>query len=409
MREKGNRKAPPVTLSIDRSQNQEHVTVAVDDAHEPFVSFEVEPGTRKVVLGVNPKADVEVLNAMSGEPIVSKVRKDEKDEEGLRNWAVVDGKLKVWLPNGNAVELDIMDEPGPFTPKEDVFEVLGQPHLIFAIALGIKLGKHTLLSGPTGIAKTTAYRWFAKTLNYNLVVAPIARGTESSHLIGEYLPSDEAGNFDWTDGPVTQATRLSQDHPTLLVLDEINRIGNIAELARVYSLLDDQRFLELKEKRNSGNADDVERVHAGRLYIGATSNPSDDEHADYIGVQDLDPALNSRFTLQPPLGYPLPEIEAAALAKRVDGLQLKDAEKLVATAKRIREAETVRFPISFRELEAWALTLPFFGWKQAAEISVVSKAAQMYQKDIRNLVQLQVRESQAEAQREAAATKNPTP
>jgi len=390
MREKGHRRgAKNISLSIDKTPNHETAIITSEDTGETLLHLEIEPSTHRLIVAVKDGAPVEVTNAATGEIIVQRATAGDKDPEGLRTWSISDDGLtfKCWLPNGNAIELPIEESPGEFTPTEFVPEVLGQPELIFAIALGIKLKKHTLLTGPTGIAKTTAYRWMAKTLNYNLILMPVARGTESAHMVGEYMPADDAGHFAWTDGPVTQAARLSATHKTLLVFDEVNRIGNIAEFARVYSLLDDTRMLELKEKRTG---DTIERIYAEELYVGATSNPSDSEGGgDYIGVQDLDPALNSRFGLQPPLAYPQPEIEAAALMKRVPGLQKREADAMVATAKRIREATNVRFPISFRELVAWAETLPFFGWKQAAEISVISKAAASYRPDLRQLIQLQ--------------------
>lgn len=389
LKEKGHRRgAKRTTLEVGKSPDHERGHILVESSGEELLSFEVEPVTGRLIVGVAPEAPVMVVDGVSKAPIIARAEGTEKDPEGLRSWSIDEekGVFKCWLPNGMAVELPIVEEPGPFTPQGHVHEVLGQPELIFAIALGIKLGKHTLLSGPTGIAKTTAYRWIAQQLNYNLVLCPIARGTEAAHMVGEYLPVDEAGRFEWTDGPVTTAVRASQDHPTLLLFDEVNRIGNIAEFSRVYSLLDDTRMLELKEKRDSEGREEV--LTAGDLFVGATSNPSDDERADYVGVQDLDPALNSRFALQPKLAYPPAEVEIKALMGRVEGLQEREATAMVECANRIREATNVRFPMSFRELEAWALTLPFFGWKQSAEISMISKAAAMYRADLRGLIVL---------------------
>src|SRR5690606_32140978 len=127
----------------------------------------------------------------------------------------------------------------PLTPKGS-YEIMGQPEMLFALCLAIKHKKHSLLTGPTGIAKTSMYRWLAEQLGYNLVIMQIARGTQDRHLLGEYAPAGP-GTFEWMDGPVTKAARLSNDHPTILLFDELNRIGNVAEFSRVYSLLDDTR------------------------------------------------------------------------------------------------------------------------------------------------------------------------
>jgi len=266
-----------------------------------------------------------------------------------------------------------------------VFEVVGQAQMLFTLALGIKMKKHTLLTGPTGIAKTTCYRWLAKQLNYNFIIQPISRGTQDRHLVGEYAPAGP-GDFRWMDGPTTKAARLSLEHPTILMYDELNRIGNVAEFSRVYSLLDDTRMLELPERRQPDGS--IEVIRSGELYIGATANPADDDSADYVGVKELDPAFVSRFPFQPRLGYPAVDIEAKALCDRVEHLDASTAKKMVQAAKRIRESTEIRFPISFRELEAWALAIPFHGFADAAEIGVISKAPAVFRPDIRNLLQL---------------------
>lgn len=370
-----------VGFDLKRQPGNAAAVLSSVDTGEELVTLRVEPITRKLVVEVNEDGPVEAINR-KGAPVVGTAG---SGSQGV-TWEVKGGKFKAWLKNRNAVELPIADKPGPYTPKEEIPAPLGQAEMVFAVAMAIKLGKHSLLTGPTGTAKTTTYRWIAKQLNYNLVIMPISRGTEAAHLVGEYLPVDEAGRFDWTYGPVSVAAKLSESHPTLLVFDEVNRIGNIAELARIYSLLDDTRMLEIKEKRNADGT--VEMLRAGQLYVGATSNPSDSDNADYLGVQDLDPALSSRFTFQPQVGYPPEDIEAIALVQRVPGLRLEEAGKMVTCANRIRKAENVRFPISFRELEAWALALPFYGWKAAAEVAVVTKANPDYHASIRDLVKL---------------------
>jgi MoxR-like ATPase len=386
----GRRGVPALPLEITRHPGNQTASIKNTETGEEILAIEVEAITRKVkvLVSANPSAVIaELTDGIKTSPLPGKATPQEKSSD--RSWSN-DGKVfRAWLPNGNAVEIPVAPAPGPYTPSEEVHEVLGQPELIFAVAFAILKGKHFLLSGPTGVAKTTIVRWLAKQLNYNLVIMPISRSTEAGHLVGEYLPVDEAGKFEWTYGPVSTAAKLSATHPTILLLDEINRIGNIQELARIYSLLDDTRMLEMKEKRNADGT--IEMLKAGNLFVGATSNPSDAETADYIGVTELDPALNSRFSIQPRISYPAPEIEAKALESRVEGFGFNEALRMVEVANRIRQAEDVRFPISFRELEAWALALPYYGWKQAAEVAVVSKAGADYRPSIRDYIALKPR------------------
>lgn len=378
-----------VTFRTTKPNGDDYLEISHGDTGERLLVLDVEEQTRKLVVNAIPGAEGIVVKTASGEilNVAPSIQPEFLDVEGLRSWKSENGTFTCWLPNGKYIELPVADEPGPFTPFDEVHEVLGQPELIFAIAFGIKHGKHSFMTGPTGTAKTTAYRWLAKQLNYNLVIQPIARGTESSHMVGEYLPAGEAGNFDWTDGPVTEATRASQSHPTILLFDEINRIGNIAEFARIYSLLDDTRMLEIKERR--GASGDVERIDAGQLYVGATSNPSDSQHEDYLGVQDMDPALNSRFGVQYEVRYPKEEVEIKALMLRVDGLAEDTAKKMVEAATQVRGAMEIRFPVSFRELEVWARAMPYYGYRDAAEIAVITKAPSDYRGAIREMLALQ--------------------
>lgn len=352
-----------------------------DGREEPLVVVSAKGGG-KIGLKIpqdHPDIEIEGLDGL-GQAWVPPLDEDGKPltaaGDDLRNWELVkDGKLeylRVTHPTTKQeVRLAVEPKPGPKTPTEGVYEILGQPEMVFSVAYALANGKHSLLTGPTGTGKTTIYRWFAHILNRNYVTCPIARGTEGAHLVGEYMPTG-AALFEWMDGPVTEAGRLAQDHPTILVLDELNRIGNIAELARIYSVLDDTKMLELKERRTKEGF--VERIDMTGLVIGATSNPSDDERADYVGVQDMDPALISRFPIQPTVDYPSVPVEVEALLGRVPDLDRQKALQMCHAAKRIREAEEIRFPMSFRELVAWAEAEPLFGMEDAARVTVVNKA-----------------------------------
>lgn len=404
-----------VNLTIDKPDRDERMTITHGDSNEMILELTIEKKTRNVVVDVKDVSSV-VVTGKVGTPVKKIPTPPAKKD---RNWVIEDemkevstgkkGKgaerdeeqfelvptgrkvLTVWKPGqrNKEVQLPVADQPGEYTPKgtdeHPIYEILGQGDMLFALAVGIKERKHVLLEGPTGIAKTSAVRWLASLLNYNLIVQPIARGTQDRHLTGEYAPAGP-GDFRWMDGPTTRAARASQDHPTILLYDELNRIGNVAEFARVYQLIDDTRTLELPERRTEKG--EVEKIKAGELYVMATANPVEDDGADYVGVKELDPAFVSRFPIKPPLAYPEAAIEARALADRVPSLDEKTAKKMVECAKKIRESQEVRFPISFRELEAWGILLQYHAWKDAAEQAVVSKASPMFRPDIRNLLTL---------------------
>lgn len=296
------------------------------------------------------------------------------------NWrGEKDGVIFTNPISGQSLKLPKADQSNPhaiYVPK-GVPQIYGQPDMIFSLTMGMHYGVNTLLSGPTGTGKTTAYAFLAQTLGYNFIRVQIDPKTEGAALVGEYLPAG-TGTFEWCDGPITEAVRLSQHHPTIFILDEISRIGNVAELARIYSLLDDARELYLPERKHEQGQ--TERIKAGVLFIGATMNPAHDEKADYIGVRELDPALMSRFSFAPEVGYPKPEIEIKTLKERVPGLSLAQATRMVKIGNAIRTSAEIHYPFSFRELVAWAQAIPFYDFQTAAKVSFIKKAHPVYQK-----------------------------
>lgn len=369
-----------VKLNLQKTTRNKSIALMNVETTEKILEVSSAGGQMAVAINDSVAEQVSMGSIMSPETIKP------ADREKLRNWRT-EGKTMIFNnpKQGYELELAMAAKPGSMCPEHEVSDILGQPDMTFAVAFALKTGRHSMLVGPTGTGKTSTYRWFAKQLGWNFVLAPIARGTESSHLVGDYLPVGQA-LFEWMDGPVTEAIRLSQQGPTILVFDEINRIGNIAELSRIYSVLDDTRMLELKEKRDSKGI--AERLEVGELYIGATANPSDDESADYMGVQDLDPALSSRFSLQPTVSYPPVEVELEALIDRVPGIDKSVALKMVSAAKRIRDAADIRFPISFRELENWAVGYEAFGYDGAARVAVINKAPRIFHQSIENLLKV---------------------
>jgi MoxR-like ATPase len=387
-------------VTIDRRTDGYGIDLYVGDkkGSPAFTVTSPESGRVAIEVGDSSKVDLVGARLTTGDTDVPKRQQkndlpyEQEVPQGLkRNWKVKDGRVYFWF-DGREVSLEQWS-PSPLTPT-NVPEVWGQEELLFNLAVSFKLGTHTMLTGPTGTGKTTVYKFMASILGWDLVQLQVSRGTEAAHIVGEYLPAESAGEFRWVDGPLTQAVRNSQVRPTIFVFDEMSRIGNQAELARVYSVLDGSRALELPETGVEVSEDGqrvVERIEAGRLYVGATSNPADEEEGtagggDYIGVQELDPALRSRF-IMPKVDYMPAQIEAKALVTRVAGLTLDVAEKIVSAANSVRQAAEISFPWSMRESMAMANLLPYHTVERAAEIAVVDKANPDFRVGIRSAVQ----------------------
>lgn len=376
-----------VKLDLLKHPRNKSLTLVFEESKEKIL--EVSATNGKLNVGVDHgTVTVSGLGASQPQAAGSNVSPLPADLDAMRNWKTEGDRMEVYHPaTGIFVELPILPVAAPQAPSREEPDILGQPEMTFAVAYAMHKRKNSMLVGPTGTGKTSTYRWYAQKLGYNFVICPIARGTEASHMVGDYMPVGQA-LFEWMDGPVTEAIRLSQQGPTFLVFDEINRIGNIAEFARVYSVLDDTRVLKIPERRDANAVAEV--LEVGDLFIGATANPSDDEMADYVGVQDIDPALSSRFGIQPDVKYPPPEVELEALLQRVgDEADRAMAHKMVVVANRIREAPEVRFPISFRELHNWLEATPVFGYMDAAKVCVINKAPRTFHTSIENIIRMQ--------------------
>lgn len=379
-------------LKPEGYSRDEHLTIRLgDDSEVDLMKFEIEPDTK--ALKVTPLVDDPSMLKIVGATLDGGSRTSFTPQGGSkipRSWAYREDEdtgdrfFDVHY-KGRTISVPALPDKGPATPT-GAFEIYGQDLVLFSLAAGFVKERHTMLTGPTNTGKTSIYTWVAQMLGWNIVIMPVTPSTEAAHLVGEYLP-DGSGKFSWTDGPVTRAARLSQDRPTILVFDELTRIGRVAELARIYSLLDDRRELVLDEKRDENG--EAEVIKAGQLFIGATANPPDDEGADYVGVVELDPALVRRFGIQPHVTYPDAAIEVGALQERVPGLSQKDARAMVQSANRIRSSANVRFPIGMSQLIVWGQMLPYFDYNDAAEIAVVQHAPPIYRADIRNLLKLQ--------------------
>lgn len=367
--------------------------VCDNDGGDTIAYIRADKDSGKFILRPAPGAIVDTSGVGAGQ--FKSAEYDHTPEKGEinvpRNWKIDGERMVIWNPQNDAeIVLDRASAPGERTPS-GVPEIYGQPELLFEVAMGISLGQNVLLSGPTGTGKTTVLAWFAQQLNYNLVPVAITPKTEAAHLVGEYLPGPEAGSFPFIYGPVAVATRLSQTHPTILVLDELSRIGNVAETAGILPLLDGQRRLEIPQHPNATSGE-PEVLVAGDLVVTATMNPADSDDdevggGDYIGVTELDPALSSRFAFHPPVGYPPEDVEAAVLADRT-GVPSGVALSMVQAINKIRHAAHIRFPVSFRELEGWARAYPYVGYARGAEIAVTRKAHPSFRTAIAGILNL---------------------
>jgi len=244
------------------------------------------------------------------------------------------------------------------------------------------LGRHnTIVFGPTGCGKTASIEWLTKLLNWNLVIVSITPGSNEDTMVGTQMPAAHettgAPTVEWVDRQIARAVRVSHGRPTVLLIDEINRIRDVNEYACMMSLLDSTQRLTLPTG---------ETVDKGDLVVIATANPPD----EYIGTNELDPAFENRLPWTPRIDYPSIMDEAEALVGRVPTISNGAATTMATIASRIRAAAEIMHPIGFRSLLmcAQSVSSGFFTWAEAADRTLVAKFPKDEQQSVLNIVSM---------------------
>lgn len=191
----------------------------------------------------------------------------------------------------------------------------------FYLVRNIRKKIPTLLTGPTGTAKTKAAFLLAKKLGLDLSVHDMGSMQDAiSGLLGVHRLVDGNSVFDLAP------FALDIQKSGILLLDELSRApagsNNI-----LFPCLDDRKKLPLA----FASSDQDREIDVGsRLSFLATANIG----SEYTGTQELDLALSSRFEIIE-LPYLSPEIESRLLVK-MTGVDKTSADKIAGVADAIR-------------------------------------------------------------------------
>ena len=232
------------------------------------------------------------------------------------------------------------------------------------VAAAWSQGWDVALLGPTGVGKTALIRHLCRETNRAYRRFPCEEATDSSSLIGKpWLQVDEKGKqyMEFIRGIAYDA--VLYDHT--LVLDEWNLAHPDVQMALNPLFRCDEG--QLIVTGNQGEM--VQRGEQFRMF--ATGNPG-----TYAGVKAWNPAALSRFDMVIWMTY-LPFDDEVRLLTDQTPIQKPIAEAMVKAATLCREAvadNTLRFPMSFRELRNWATMAPVFGIADAASDTVIGKA-----------------------------------
>ena len=267
----------------------------------------------------------------------------------------------------------------PTSPSPGAFPLIGQDDYLYDIMFGLRERKHMAIFGDTGCGKTASIEWLTALLNWNLVIVSITPGSNEDSFIGTQLPAAHevtgAPTVAWVDRMIASAVRMSHERPTVVLLDEINRIRDVNEYASLMPLLDGTARLTLATG---------ETIDKGDLVLVATANPPQ----EYVGTNELDPAFENRLPWTPSITYPAFGDEALALLSRVPALDAAVARGMAEVVSKIRKAGEITHPVGFRTLLMWAeaMVSGCYTWSESAERALVAKFPEDERQPVRNIL-----------------------
>lgn len=186
--------------------------------------------------------------------------------------------------------------------RDDVAEFISangeKPDITTEIEERRESGKlpHFCISGPTGCGKTTLGEDIACDMDAVVIEIHCHEGLRPSNLLG--MPTYVGDETWWIDGPVPKALLSSQEQPTVVILDEVNRTSSRV-LGVLMSMLDHQCRVTLDGRGG-------ETVHGDPMNLIVFSTMNEGEgyvvnsidtaqkrrlgnkyYTDYIGMSDI--------------------------------------------------------------------------------------------------------------------------
>ena len=213
-------------------------------------------------------------------------------------------------------------------------KVVGQDNLRESLLIGLLAGGHVLIESVPGLAKTTAARVIAESIDGRF---------RRIQCTPDLLPSDIIGTQVYESATNSFATQLGPVHANIVLLDEINRSSAKTQSA----------MLEAMEERQTTIAGTVYPIPEPFLVI-ATQNPVDQE-----GTYSLSEAQTDRFLLKDIVGYPSPEQEVEVMLRMDAGIYDKErrSRPVIGLADVRRLQAVVRTVHMDRELMHYASRL----------------------------------------------------
>ncbi|MEB3030008.1 CbbQ/NirQ/NorQ/GpvN family protein [[Mycobacterium] nativiensis] len=175
-----------------------------------------------------------------------------------------------------------------------------------------------MLTGPTGCGKTRLVEHMGLLLGRPVITISCHDDLTSSDLVGRFMVA--GGDVRWTDGPLTKAVKAG----AICYLDEVVEARHDS-LAILHSLTDHRRSLYLDRAGEVVTAPET-------FMLVCSYNP-----AYRSSLKELKPSFRQRFATLA-MDYLPPDREAAVIVAET-GIALSVAERLVACADALRNAD----------------------------------------------------------------------
>lgn len=263
--------------------------------------------------------------------------------------------------------VDEMDELDRYyIPKYDQNWIVdeGMKQFWEDLAIGIQDNEPVYIGGPTGCGKTEGVCMLAAALRQPVRRIQMNRDFRVAEFTGQRtLETDDSGQqvTGWKDGVFTEALRRGW----WILLDEFDQ-------AAPDVLMKFQSVLEGKPLALTENFGEIVEPHESfRIIATANTFGHGDDTGLYAGAKIMNEATLDRFGVVIKANYPSEKTEIKVLIGK-GGIKPEDAAKMVACARKIREAnakEECSCTFSTRRLISWA--------RKAKRYSNVTRAAQV--------------------------------
>ncbi len=193
--------------------------------------------------------------------------------------------------------------------------VIGQKNMLEKLLIGLLADGHVLLEGVPGLAKTTAVKALANSVNCQFNRIQFTPDLLPADLIGTLIFNPKSGEFNVKKGPV---------FANIVLADEINRAPSKVQSA----------LLEAMQEKHVTIGDTTYPLSPLFLVL-ATQNPVEQE-----GTYPLPEAQVDRFMLKVTMTYPTKD-EEKAIVNLVSGEGLPQARKMATEADILRARSIV--------------------------------------------------------------------